>query len=117
MSRIHLSLFIASAFIACSEQDNTPFEAPITAKASEGLFVARSAKDTGIDFVNSVPENNEQNYYIYEYFYNGGGVAVGDVNNDGLPDIYFTSNLTQDKLYLNEGGLRFKDVTMSSLPK
>ena len=60
MSRIHLSLFIASAFIACSEQDNTPFEAPITAKASEGLFVARSAKDTGIDFVNSVPRTTNR---------------------------------------------------------
>ncbi|MBX5439420.1 MAG: VCBS repeat-containing protein [Thermoflavifilum sp.] len=56
-------------------------------------------------------EDSLHNILEYEYFYNGGGVAIGDVNNDGLPDIYFTANQGPDKLYLNEGHMHFKDIT------
>ncbi len=69
---------------------------------------------TGIDFTNQIDENESLNVLAYEYFYNGGGVAVGDVNNDGLPDLFFTANLKPNKLYLNLGGLTFKDITTES---
>ena len=67
--------------------------------------------DTGIDFENQVVETKDFNIFTYRNFYNGGGVAVGDVNNDGLPDLYFTSNQHQNKLYLNKGHWKFEDVT------
>jgi hypothetical protein len=70
-----------------------------------------SSAESGITFVNNLHETAEFNIFNYMYFYNGGGVAVGDVNGDGLLDIFFTSNQEADKLYLNLGGFKFKDVT------
>ncbi len=75
------------------------------------LFHRLSTSQTGLHFANILPESSHMNRFIYEYFYNGGGVAVGDVNNDGLEDIYFTSNVEDNKLFLNLGGLKFKDIT------
>lgn len=66
---------------------------------------------TGITFTNQLTETEELNVLSYEYFYNGGGVAVGDINNDGLPDLYFSGNMTPNKLYLNKGNLQFEDIT------
>ncbi|WP_177224068.1 VCBS repeat-containing protein [Thermoflavifilum thermophilum] len=66
---------------------------------------------TGVDFRNDLHEDSLHNILEYEYFYNGGGVAIGDLNNDGLPDIYFTSNRGLDKLYLNQGHMHFRDIT------
>jgi len=66
---------------------------------------------SNIDFINKVIEDEKLNGLTYLYLYNGGGVAVGDVNNDGLEDLYFTGNQVEDKLYLNKGNLVFKDVT------
>lgn len=78
------------------------------------LFTLLSSKQTGIDFNNVIVENNAQNVLAYEYMYNGGGVAIGDINNDGLDDIYFTANLRSNKLYLNKGNFEFKDVTKAA---
>jgi len=72
------------------------------------------ASHSGIYFKNTLAETPEFNIFNYMYFYNGGGVAVGDVNNDGLQDIYFTANQLPNKLYLNEGGLKFKDISEPS---
>src|SRR6185369_15564705 len=80
----------------------------------ETLFSKVEASDSGIDFENINQESERSNILMYEYFYNGGGVALGDVNNDGLVDIYFTSNIFSNKLYLNEGNFKFKDITISS---
>lgn len=66
---------------------------------------------TGIRFSNNVSESPAFNYFTYTYAYHGGGVAVGDINNNGLPDIYFTANQSANKLYLNKGDLKFEDVT------
>jgi len=66
---------------------------------------------SNITFTNKVIETEELNGLTYLYLYNGGGVAVGDVNNDGLEDLYFTGNQVEDKLYINKGNLEFKDVT------
>jgi len=75
------------------------------------LFTLLPSSETGIDFSNNLTEGPNTNILVYEYFYNGGGVAAGDVNNDGLTDLYFTSNMGENKLYLNQGSMKFKDIT------
>jgi len=75
------------------------------------LFSKIDSSDSGISFVNLVEDQEDFNILNYRNFYNGGGVALGDVNNDGLIDIYFSSNQNSNKLYLNQGGLKFLDVT------
>ncbi len=77
----------------------------------ESLFVLKTKAKTNIDFVNALPESPYMNYFVYEYFYNGGGVAIGDVNGDNLDDIYFTANLKDNRLFLNMGNLEFRDIT------
>ncbi|MCG8379580.1 MAG: VCBS repeat-containing protein, partial [Proteobacteria bacterium] len=66
---------------------------------------------TGLEFENTIKQSVDFNVFNYMYFFNGGGVAVGDFNLDGLEDLYFTSNMGPNKLFLNDGNLRFKDVT------
>lgn len=73
-------------------------------------FTKISAGKSGIFFKNILKEDTEFNVLNYTYFYNGGGVAVGDVNNDGLPDIYFTGNLVRSHLYINEGDMKFTEI-------
>lgn len=80
-------------------------------------FEQVSPEVSKIDFKNSITEDEKFNFFNYEYIYNGGGVAVGDINNDGLTDIYFTGNQVSDKLYLNKGEMVFEDITSSALPE
>jgi hypothetical protein len=81
-------------------------------KVDENLqFELLSSENTGIDFANNLESTDDFNVYRYRNFYNGGGVSIGDVNNDSLVDIYFTSNLNKNKLYLNKGNFKFEDVT------
>ncbi|NIJ51942.1 VCBS repeat-containing protein [Dyadobacter arcticus] len=87
--------------------------------AQQPLFRLLPPKQTGVEFINSINEDESQNVMSYEYFYNGGGVAVGDLNNDGFDDLFFTSNMGPNKLYLNLGAtkdqaLKFKDITSSA---
>ena len=70
--------------------------------------------ETGIDFVNTIKNTEEGNIFNYRNFYNGGGVAVGDINNDGLPDVFFTANMGSNKLYLNKGDFHFDDITQKA---
>jgi hypothetical protein len=81
---------------------------------SKHLFTLLNAKQTGVNFFNEIREDEAQNVLAYEYFYNGGGVAIGDINNDGLQDIFFTANLRSNKLYLNEGNFHFRDIGKSA---
>jgi hypothetical protein len=78
------------------------------------LFRERKPEETGITFSNTIRENRSVNMLTYEYLYNGGGVGIGDFNNDGRPDIYFTASMGPNALYLNEGGMRFRDVTATA---
>lgn len=78
------------------------------------LFQELLPTQTGITFSNNLHETDTLNYFLYKYMYMGGGVSIGDVNNDGLQDIYFTGNMVDNKLYLNQGNLKFKDVTDQS---
>ena len=77
-------------------------------------FVERDATSTGIDFANTLTYKPYLNIIEYLYYYNGGGVAVGDINNDGLEDLYFTANQLPDRLYLNLGDMQFKDITLEA---
>lgn len=67
--------------------------------------------DSKIDFVNSLTETSDFNVFKYRNFYNGGGVAIGDLNNDGLPEVFFTANQGSNKLYLNKGNFQFEDIS------
>lgn len=79
--------------------------------ADNTLFESLDSSRTGIQFINSLSYTNDFNIYKYRNYYNGGGVGLGDVNNDGLLDIYFTGNLVSNRLYLNKGDFVFEDVT------
>ena len=83
-------------------------------KESTTLFNLVENNKTNIHFKNTVKENLYFNFLNYAYIYNGGGVAVGDINNDGLEDVYFTSNQESNRLYLNQGNLEFKDITVKA---
>ena len=79
------------------------------------MFESLPASKTNIDFTNKLKEHKLFSILYYLYYYNGGGVATGDVNNDGLPDIYFTANNTSgNKLYLNKGNFQFEDITATA---
>jgi len=84
------------------------------ANAQQPLFKLLPSEETGIKFRNDLVEDEKLNVLSYEYLYNGGGVAVGDINNDGLEDLFFTSNLGPNKLYLNLGNFKFKDITQQA---
>jgi len=80
----------------------------------KSLLQELPSSHTGIRFINQLHESDTNNPLFYEYYYNGSGLAVGDMNNDGLSDIFFGANMEKSRLYLNEGGLKFKDITESS---
>lgn len=80
-------------------------------KVDNPLFQLMPSSQTGIDFNNKVEDTKDFNVFKYRNFYNGGGVAIGDVNNDGKPDIFFTSNEGKNRLYINKGNWQFEDVT------
>ncbi|MGE5944464.1 MAG: CRTAC1 family protein [Flavobacteriales bacterium] len=109
-------VFLAILIVACNgSQKNKQGET--IAKSNDGntpLFTIRSAEETNIHFKNSLTENRALNGILYEYLYNGGGVAVADFNGDELMDIYFVSNLESNKLYLNKRHLKFEDITSTS---
>ena len=78
------------------------------------LFSQVKSSESRLIFENMVVESIEANHFAYEYVYNGGGIAIGDINNDGLEDIYMVGNQVSDKLFLNSGNLTFEDITKSS---
>jgi len=80
-------------------------------KKEAALFLKKPSGETGITFTNRLTETEDQNILDYMYFYNGGGISIGDINNDGLPDIFFSGNQVKNKLYINKGNLKFEDIT------
>ena len=80
-------------------------------KNEQKLFEEQLAETTGIDFENKVIQDQENHVLNYPYYFNGGGVAVGDINNDGLEDVYFSGNSVPNRLYLNKGNFQFEDIT------
>src|SRR5665811_1136846 len=88
--------FLLLMFISCTQKNTKP------------LFELMD--NTGINFENKVVDDKIENSFLFRNFYNGGGVAIGDINNDGLPDIFLTSNMGDNKLYLNKGNMKFEDI-------
>ncbi len=113
MRTIAILLLTACILYSCTsdkKQESSNSETKETFK----LFEELSSEKTGLKFKNVVNETPESNITIYDYYYNGSGVAVIDINNDGLDDLFFTGNNAKNKLYLNEGGLSFKDISASA---
>ncbi|MFD1314102.1 VCBS repeat-containing protein [Namhaeicola litoreus] len=102
MIRYNILCILVFLFLSCQN------------KEQNNLFEEIEGQDLGIDFVNRVNDSEELSILDYLYFYNGGGVSVGDINNDGLTDIFFVSNLEENKLYLNKGNLQFEDITQNA---
>jgi enediyne biosynthesis protein E4 len=101
-----ISVFL---FVACQSDQSNDYKAP-----ADPLFVQLDSTQTGVGFANKVEDAQDYNILTYRNFYNGGGVALGDINNDGLPDIFLTANLGESKLYLNKGNFQFTDITTST---
>ncbi|TDD99369.1 VCBS repeat-containing protein [Flavobacterium cellulosilyticum] len=100
MRKYILSIVGLLLLISCSNNDS-----------ENKIFTTLDHTDTGIDFSNNLKETDSLNYFTYTYIYMGGGVAAGDINNDGLIDVFFTGNQVSNKLYLNKGNLKFEDIT------
>ena len=98
-SNKYIILCLAVLFISC---DN------------DLLFKTTSSKTTGLVFSNTISESNELNILDYLYFYNGGGVALGDINNDGLLDVFLSGNQVKNKLFINKGNLKFEEITQKA---
>ena len=96
-----MCLCVIVLMASCKSKDN-----------KETLFTLLD--DTGIDFNNTLTESNNFNVFTYRNFYNGGGVAIGDINNDGLADVFFTGSQVANRLYLNSGEMKFKDISVSA---
>lgn len=95
-------------------QDQNDVSLAPVPSGTDTLFRRVTAQESGIEFRNLITENNAANILTYSYMYNGGGVAAGDINNDGLVDLFFTSNQGKNCLYLNLGNLKFKDISQTS---
>src|SRR5215203_3645527 len=103
-----INILMCLIVISCGSNNKETITPPVH-------FQKVSSKQSGITFINAVDENYDKNYFDkFAYVYNGAGVAVGDINNDGLQDIYFTGNEVPNRLYLNEGGMKFKAITASA---
>ena len=120
--RIHLialsALILLLIFSSC--QDETKQSGTVTTEQNKST-ISQSASfkrvlpnESGVSFTNLLTEDFDYNIFNYEYLYNGGGVAVGDINNDGLPDLYFTATFAENKLYLNKGNFKFEDITQKA---
>ena len=105
--RLLVSLLSLLLLFSCKSKT----EKPTVQKKGQTLFSLLSPEQTGIDFTNKVVNQKDFNIFKYRNFYNGGGVAIGDINNDGLVDIYLTANMGPNKLYLNKGNFEFEDIS------
>ena len=100
--------------LSCAQDKEEDKKDQAKEAGKETLFTEMHPDSTGIDFLNKVENEKDFNIFNYRNFYNGGGVGIGDLNNDGLPEVYFTANRGDNKLYLNKGNFKFEDITESA---
>lgn len=116
--QLFYTLTICMLLAACGKDKSTKLSRAYTpvqyTAPADALFQKMSTAETGISFSNTVKETHELNIVTDAYLYNGGGVGILDINNDGLQDVYFTSTIGACKLYLNKGGLKFEDISQSA---
>jgi hypothetical protein len=101
MNKLIFCWIVLVSLVGCSKKEKT-------------LFELVPASDSGLDFANTIAVNDTLNFLEYTYVYNGAGVGVGDFNNDGLPDVFFAGNQVPNRIYINEGDLKFTDITAKS---
>jgi hypothetical protein len=106
LKRFLIFIFIISFYYSCQKTEKEETNSNV-----KTLFSKVPSSDSKINFKNTITNTKELNIFRYRNFYNGGGVGIGDINNDGLPDIYFTANMGKNKLYLNKGNFVFEDIT------
>ena len=95
--QFYLSVLLILSCVACNKKNEKP------------LF--QLMENTGISFSNTIKDTKDFNVFSFRNFYNGGGAAIGDINNDGLADVFFTANMGSNKLYLNKGNFKFDDIS------
>ena len=101
MKKIYFGFIILISFFSCQKHVDKQFSKILS-------------KDSGVQFSNNIIETDSLNYFNYPYMYMGGGISAGDVNNDGLIDLFFTANMESNSLYLNKGDFKFEDIAESS---
>ncbi|SDS24053.1 Repeat domain-containing protein [Formosa sp. Hel1_31_208] len=101
---------VLSAFFSCQDE----VQRDLYPENLTGGFNLLASEQTGIEFSNTINETAYFNHYFYSQMYVGSGVAIGDINNDGLPDVFFGGNQVADRLYLNKGDFQFEDITKKS---
>lgn len=105
---VFLTIFIGYIFLACTQKREKSSSGE---KEKSPLFNKLSPEKSGITFSNTIKDSFDFNVLKYPFIYNGGGVAIGDINNDGLSDIFFTGNMVTSRLYMNKGNMQFEDIT------
>ncbi len=111
------------SLMSCAKKEEPAEKQPGTSQKVEGtktkdksVFERIPSQESGIDFVNKLEDriDTRENLFDYDFFYNGSGVGIADLNNDGLDDIFFTANQEKNRLYVNKGDLKFEDITETS---
>ncbi|MEO0898861.1 MAG: VCBS repeat-containing protein [Bacteroidota bacterium] len=106
-----LSIALLVGMNGCKSGNSTVVKQEEEHDSGEAYFELLTSEKTGLDFTNVLEQSPEFNVFNYMYFFNGGGLSAGDFNNDGLVDLYFTSNMGPNKMFLNEGEMSFRDVS------
>ncbi|HEY5690680.1 MAG TPA: FG-GAP-like repeat-containing protein [Cyclobacteriaceae bacterium] len=109
--RIIVLIFLSVLAFSCNDSERNDAD---NTDGQGVLFKNLLPEQTGMYFVNEIENQKNFNIFKYRNFYNGGGVAIGDINNDGLPDVFFTANMKKNRLFLNKGDLKFQDITDSA---